>query len=239
MAAQDPNKEWDGDDDGDPVDQKTGTAKSAASTSPAEPAATVKTPTATDSAPAKTEAGKAGDKSKNETPPVQPEQPASRVMWRRTEVPQPKGTHPSALGASGVNANPIAGQAQVVAEEKLPETVELELPADINKCYSILKAAEQMPGDTRLKRHVRGLKINLVKAHIFKIQQGLPVTAIGASELAVGHKSHPAALKTTKLEYLARNEPLIAELLGQYNKALLTIAELEAKIKQLETKKTE
>lgn len=107
----------------------------------------------------------------------------------------------------------------VPAVPSVPSATEPEsLPHDLKASLALLQQTESLPTRNPAEEAIRAAKLNLIRAHVFRLQQGLPVIAIDPNELAKASARSAAILKAQRLELLARENPEIRELLAEVDR---------------------
>jgi len=144
-------------------------------------------------------------------PPVAP--PVQGSPWRMTPTPPaPASVKKPAVAGGGPEQS-----------ETLPVKLEAkDLPKGDNESHQLLKEWQHKTHKTKAARAIVAANIALIRQHIFKIQQGLPKVIIDANAFHSGHANHAAILKTQRLEFIGRVEPLVKELIDE-NARLLDI----------------
>jgi hypothetical protein len=69
-------------------------------------------------------------------------------------------------------------------KEELPDVPEEVLPTDLKSAYSLLTLVENLPANTKAESHVRDVRLQRIRKHVFAMQQGSTAPIITADDQA-------------------------------------------------------
>lgn len=105
-----------------------------------------------------------------------------------------------------------------------------DFPGDLKAALVLLKqlqGAAKLPDRPTPQQLARKAKYLRLKKHVSKLQEGLPTIQTDAHSPAAFIGLHHASLERTKLEHLARSNPLIKKLLAERDALKKENAELK------------
>lgn len=185
-------KEWDGGDEGEEVSSPPPTA------------------------PVRGKTAKAGsDKESNDSKPnpIQTMPPHDENV--HTQTPTPADTH-----QDGVEQLP-AHKLQIAQEEGGDEfDLPAVLPPNTADAYKLLAKISTTPAQSQAAGRKRAAAVEKLKAHIYTVQQGLPLVEMTAHEYGKHVAKHRDILKVERIMNLARLHPELNELLEDYQDVL-------------------
>ena len=97
------------------------------------------------------------------------------------------------------------------------------LPADLKDAIALLQRIEAERPTSPQQALDKATRLASVRAHVSRLQQGLPTLSMSPDILAKAAPMHTAALKAERLERLAREHPEVQGLLDR-------LAELEKRL---------
>jgi hypothetical protein len=103
-------------------------------------------------------------------------------------------------------------------------------PADLKESLVLLKqmqGAAKLPDKPTPQQRAKREKYLRLKKHVGKLQEGLPTIQTDAHSPAAFIGLHHASLQQTKLEHLARTNPLVKKLLAERDALKKENAELK------------
>ncbi|HZQ45376.1 MAG TPA: hypothetical protein VFC07_00070 [Verrucomicrobiae bacterium] len=127
-------------------------------------------------------------------------------------------------------------------DEQGPRDEDAELPTDLKESFAILKAVEAMPETTPSQERAKQSAFRVIRAHIFRLQQGLPHVHMTADHVAAATASHGDMLRETRWEQMSRIHPVCREMLDEIaalrsrqriNEKDITIERLNGTLKEL------
>lgn len=131
---------------------------------------------------------------------------------------RPQSRHKPAPPLAQVEAAALA----VAATEKFPDT--------FAEALKLLQARSRETVANEEEWDAKQPLLLALKAHVFKLQQGLPVVHTSANDLAECHVRRDAGMKELKLQALGRSHREVAELLAERD-TLVAAANVKAEIK--------
>lgn len=111
-----------------------------------------------------------------------------------------------------------------------------KLPDDLNESFALLRIALAMPTRNSREEWARECAVRPIKAHIMRLQQGLPVIAIGANEFAAAHGKQDAINHRKIVEDIARSNISVKRLLEAHDKLVEAHDKLVAESESKSTK---
>lgn len=114
-----------------------------------------------------------------------------------------------------------------IAKEEEVEVKSLALPKGLKESIALLQRTERTPAKTAVEQRRKAKALDIIRGHVFQLQQGLPVVAMTANIIA-GTSANPESLKRERLLIRSRSDRDIEYLLS----------EIERLEKEIETLKT-
>lgn len=119
---------------------------------------------------------------------------------------------------SSSSAAPVrTAQEIALAEKSVADAAQEKFPTDTKAAYALLKSLLAEEVSTRAEWESKQPRISALKKHIYHMQQGLPVVATTANELAAGNANRHLATRDTKLRYLGRIHPEVKDLVAAHS----------------------
>lgn len=132
---------------------------------------------------------------------------------------------------------PPKPQVQKPAEQKAAEekvSIPLDpLPKTFEETQKLVEKLSRLPERTVAEEKVKKARLSRVQAHWFKLQQGLPVLAIDANGIAGVAKKQTGLLKSDRVKFEARNNPIVRELVKENAALKELVDELNAQVTKL------
>lgn len=115
-----------------------------------------------------------------------------------------------------------------VSESTVEETDGEKFPDSFNDALKLLQNLTDEPVKSAEEHERKKPRITALKAHVFRLQQGLPVVHSSGNDDAGVYFKRRAGLERTKLELLAREHVSVKELLAAHD----TLAKENADLKK-------
>jgi hypothetical protein len=150
------------------------------------------------------------------------------------DVPQVQNAAPPATpepsnAAESSNPEPAvaAPPAPAVTRDAADQPVKIKLPEGLKESIALLQQLEGLPERNWKEELAKAAVLKVIRAHVFKLQQGTEAPPISADDIAVMSKNTARHIKEHRIKQLARDHIEVRELIdghvalvNQYNTLL-------------------
>lgn len=125
-----------------------------------------------------------------------------------------------------INSPVVAGEKLETSEEVIDDAIRLEkatnnlenlveLPSNLKDAFKALQEADALPERNPKEERFKAKALSIIRPHIAKLQQGLPVLPNDSDSYGHSVGNHAASLRQHRLESMARTHPEIKELIKE------------------------
>ena len=121
---------------------------------------------------------------------------------------------------------PLQTSAEIVTETAAKSE---QYPDNFKDALALLQKESAAPVSNEAEDKAKQKRLAPLRAHVGKIQQGLPVLPVSANDHASVHEHRRLGEKRAKLERLARSHMEVKELLAEVDSLTKQLSELKSK----------
>ena len=133
--------------------------------------------------------------------------------------------------------SPLKTSVEIADMQKAAATTDWKFPSTLTEATAILKSVRETTVNSETEWEALQPKLTALKMHVFKLQQGLPVTETKSTDF--DHRHMMGVMRDMQLKQLVRTNPLIKDLVDEVDKLRKAKSpeDLTIKIAALETDK--